>query len=325
MNITRNTYENYFIDYLDGNLSDNEIKILIEFLDKNPDLEEELKDLTSFSKQQETNTITPDLSFSNSLKKEPIFDENESNFDELCISFYEGLLNEKEEQHLLELTESRNDLLHIFEAYSFTKVKANKSITFPNKSALKKHKRILWHQYVSYAASIIFVLGFIFYIQKDKISQQQTTPNSYAKNSYMDYPKVESFKQNSFAHNTNSTTELTNPTLESSTIRNQNPTGNSHKTIAVTYNKKQLEDFEKNNPLSFSRKGKLSYSNLSDLEKHLTELFAEKKINEDDFTPIPNKNVINKQQEIINKQFKLATTIDPMIYQKQILGSQPVE
>lgn len=331
MKINRETYESVFVDYLEGNLLDNDLKILVAFLDDNPDLEQELKELISFSKNTEKNIRNTPFFNTNTLIRKPVFDDTDSNFDELCISFYEGLLSEKEEEQLLELTESRSDLLKTFEAYAHTKLRADKSITFPNKSSLKKHKQILWHQYASYAASIILVIGFVFYIQngKDTLHNTETSPYSYSANSYMDYPKVESFEEESYAYTKASDTEDDSNELmaNNTTIQRQNPTNTVRKTIPVTYNKEQLENFEENNPLSYSRKGKLAYSNLSDLEIHLAELFAEKKIDNISISKdLKSKNNVAPKKDRNYKQtIQLATSIDPFEYQKRILGSQPAK
>ena len=42
MKINRNNYEVFFMDYLDGNLDESVVNDFIEFLQKNPDLKEEL-------------------------------------------------------------------------------------------------------------------------------------------------------------------------------------------------------------------------------------------------------------------------------------------
>jgi len=323
MIIDRNTYESVFIDYLDGKLSDSDLKILISFLDNNPDLEQELKDLTSFSKQLKTSSYsTEKVDFSN-LKRNNILKEEESNFDELCISFHEGLLNEKEEEIFLETVENDELLLHTFETYSHTFIKADKTIEFPNKSALKKHKKILWHQYASYAASLIFVLGFIFFIQDKKENEQIDKNPNYALNSYMDYPKVECLKNIEFA-STNRPNKLkedesTNSNNFSKTIREK------HISRPVEYN-----NIELNNSNFISRKGKLAYSNFTDLEIYLNKIFEEKGINnsalDHNIEKIKNSNQsnpVNSLNQIGN--FRLATSIDPIEFQKQILGSQPIE
>ncbi len=332
MNITRNTYESFFIDYLEGNLSDNEIKLLIQFLDTNPDLEEELRDLTSFSRQQENSLKNTKPFSSKSLKKEPIFNESQSNFDELCIAFYEGLLNEKEEIQLLELVDSQEDLKITFDSYALTKAKPNEAINYPNKSSLKKQKKIVWHQYVSYAASILFVLGFIFYTQNNKTVQEKSKASSYAESTQKEPPAIKSSnnKANTYIHKPIKEDNIKIAKNKYHTIKNQNPVNQTHKTIPVSYDQEVLEDFEDNNPLSYSRKGKLAYANLSELEQHLNKIFAEKEIDKN--LKISKEIKAHKKSlfsqnygslGIFNGNFQLATTIDPIQYRKQILGSQP--
>ena len=43
MKITRDNYEPFFLDYLEGNLDENKIDQFLDFLEKNPDLKEELQ------------------------------------------------------------------------------------------------------------------------------------------------------------------------------------------------------------------------------------------------------------------------------------------
>ena len=44
MDINRQNFETYFIDYLDGRLDPGQVAELLSFLEKNPDLERELKE-----------------------------------------------------------------------------------------------------------------------------------------------------------------------------------------------------------------------------------------------------------------------------------------
>ena len=332
MKINRETYESIFIDYLDGRLSDNDLRSLVDFLDENPDLEQELKDLTEFSKKTELYTkVEPSFS-SKELIKTPIFDQKVSNFDELCIAFYEGLLNEKEEQYLLELSESREDLMLTFESYGQLKIKADTSIVFPNKSSLTKHKKIVWHQYASYAASLIFVLGFIFYIQGEKGVQQNNVPVNYSENkdSNIEVLKEESVKTDSYAYVENTETEVEELTQTNEQVSKKKDVQLAHKVTPVTYDQERLDDFEQHSPLSYSRKGKLAYTNISELEQYLSEVFAEKNIdksfeqeetNEKKITQKENKLFLNDY-----KKLQIATSIeDPYLFRKRILGSQPAE
>ena len=57
MQIDRSNYEIWFIDWLDGNLNSLQVEQLKLFLDQNPDLREELNDLTTM------NLVSPADSF----------------------------------------------------------------------------------------------------------------------------------------------------------------------------------------------------------------------------------------------------------------------
>lgn len=334
MKINRETYEHFFIDYLDGNLSDDEIKVLIKFLDQNPDLEEELKDLTSFSKQQKNiDKLNPKFNLQD-LKKESILEDNSSNFDELCISFYEGELNEKEEQYLLELAESREDLMLTFEGYAHTKAKADFSVVFPNKSKLKKHKKLILPQYFSYAASIILILGVIFYLPKrpDKHQESKKATATITKNTLIKTQK----KKNLIEHNAlvYAKNEIKKQTpqqqirkTDSKNIQEQESSKN-YKISPVMYSQEDLKNSNIDEPIISTRKGKLAYSNLSELEQRLSKTFEKKKINTELFSQEIEQikhPAETKETHQFNSHFQLAISIDPIEYQKQILGSQPIK
>ena len=92
MKINRRNYEHYFIDYLDGKLDPDQEKILLSFLDFNPDLQEELEGLKS------TKLIPGEFSYTN----KDFLLKMVSPFEELCIDSIEQQLNEEEEKHLME-------------------------------------------------------------------------------------------------------------------------------------------------------------------------------------------------------------------------------
>ena len=49
MEINRQNYEQYFIDYLDGKLNEKQVGILMSFLEFNPDLKVEFTDIEKMS------------------------------------------------------------------------------------------------------------------------------------------------------------------------------------------------------------------------------------------------------------------------------------
>ena len=76
--ITRENYEIYFIDYLEGILSSEEVAMVNNFLTVNPDLKEELEIIQGESVQLKSEGSSVDFTF---LKKyATITEENEDEF-----------------------------------------------------------------------------------------------------------------------------------------------------------------------------------------------------------------------------------------------------
>lgn len=207
MKINRETYEQVFIDYLEGNLTDVQLKELIVFLDNNPDLQQELKEITSYAKNKEE-IKKPVFSAKDSLKKDILLQDDKSNFDELCIAFHENQLSEKQENNFLEIIEKSPELSKEFHLYAALKYKPDFSIVYPNKQGLLKKERKIFPAYFSYAASIILIVSFVFYwssqnsktITNSKIEIAKTSLNKqlnvgFSKNSKEKYQAIVSEKK----------------------------------------------------------------------------------------------------------------------------------
>ena len=164
MDINRNNYESFFMDYLDGEMSPDQVIELMSFLKENPDLKTELKDFEKIN--IEPNKIK--FESKRSLKK--AFVVNDLSFDDLCIASLEGDLNE-EETTLFQNWLQHNPLkIKEFELYRKARIIPEK-ITFNYKSTLKKSSvvRILkpkvWG-YFSAAASIIILITLYIFISR---------------------------------------------------------------------------------------------------------------------------------------------------------------
>lgn len=125
MNINRENYEIFFIDYLDGNLSPAGLEELVLFLQKNPDLEDEL-----YSVYHVKLPLSPEK-FDNKLMlkkgQNPTMADNL--WDELCVSFIEGQLNESEKNLLQQNINPANQ--NDFNLFLKTKINPDKRITYP--------------------------------------------------------------------------------------------------------------------------------------------------------------------------------------------------
>lgn len=162
MKINRENYEIFFIDYLDGSLSDDQIKDLESFLLINPDLKEELEGL------ERAILIPQNLSFpeKNSLYRSSLSTKlSEKNFEDHCIAYLEGDLDQNQIAVFEKLIENNPDLKNEFLKYQNTILKKDLSIIFPDKSSLKKKvlplgSAVIYPALSAVAAILIFLIIF---------------------------------------------------------------------------------------------------------------------------------------------------------------------
>lgn len=178
ININRNNYEEYFIDYLDGNLSRSDKQHLFLFLEQNPDLKEELEMF------HEESLVADEVYFEGKqgLKREQIL-HSDNHIDELCIASIEGDLTEKQQADFDRYLKENAEKQQEFVVYTKTKLKANEAIVFSDKYKLKKNESKLFSRKVvsiiSAAASVVLLVGLYFllpekteYLNNQHISQQ---------------------------------------------------------------------------------------------------------------------------------------------------------
>lgn len=168
ININRNNYEEYFIDFLDGNLKQTEREQLFLFLDTNPDLKKELESFDGGL------VMEGEVSYENKsilLKKSLLAEVTSTNFDELCIASLEGELNQAEEKYFQELIHEDPKKRKEFEVFKLTKFPREEAIVFKHKHVLKKiaKPRFKWnYAIISTAASIVILMGIYFLLPKQK-------------------------------------------------------------------------------------------------------------------------------------------------------------
>lgn len=154
MKIDRTNYEAYLIDYLDGNLSDEQWHSVDIFLQENEDIRHEFEGLEEINLNHED--VVFDLK--DDLKRD--FDNCEEANTEYCIGYLEGDLDPIEEirfkSYLTSSEETRNKL----SAFEKTKVIADLDIEYPNKNRLKK-RTVSFYIGRSVAAAALFAGLFI--------------------------------------------------------------------------------------------------------------------------------------------------------------------
>ena len=175
MNINRENYEVYFLDYLDGALSKDLEKELYEFLNQNPDLKTEIDTYEKF------NLLPFDIELPNKekLKKyqTPSITEN---FEEYCIAYFEGDLKKEQEKILLDAIKNDKEKEITFNIFGHLKVKPDYSIHINNKSSLKRidiSLRRLIFRYAALIASVFFIGIFSYYLFLNYFHRNNNKPS----------------------------------------------------------------------------------------------------------------------------------------------------
>ena len=170
IDINRNNYEEYFLDFLDGELSSSDENLLMLFLNENPDLKSELE-LFEADKIPVDNTF-----FENKLelKKSHILSGvTINNFDELCIARIEGDLKRRETIEFDKFIARNEKKEKKYNLYKLTKIQPDNFVVFQNKESLKKSEKKIFvlrknYQWISIAASIIILLAIYLFVPKEK-------------------------------------------------------------------------------------------------------------------------------------------------------------
>ncbi len=165
MNINRNNYEIFFLDYHEGNLTPAMVEELLIFVENSPDLKEEFE---SFEEIIIPVDESVKFDLKKSLKKTSFINTeniNEENYEKFFIAFFENDLNENEKEELLDFIKKNPYLKSEFDFFGKTHLKANEEIIYKNKSLLKKYpffsRKVIYYS-VGIAASLLILFGVYF-------------------------------------------------------------------------------------------------------------------------------------------------------------------
>jgi hypothetical protein len=137
MNINRHNYEAWLLDYIEGNLSAEQVDELLVFLDANPDLKSTLDDYRNISFE-----TGEDIRFDakEALKKTSDTVNNEQFISlELMIAVMEGSCTAEELKIWNTAVESNPKLEQEFQLLQETRLSPDLSIVFDDKEKLKRH------------------------------------------------------------------------------------------------------------------------------------------------------------------------------------------
>jgi hypothetical protein len=227
MNLNRNNYEVFFIDYHDGALSAEQVAELFLFLEANPDLNEEFNNFQAVSIES-SNEIFPER---DALKRGEI---NEQNFSWYMAAAVENDLTVAENKLLenyLQLHPQRNNDVALFHA---TKLEPTAEV-YPNKKALRQPIPFAFNltRNLNYAIAAILLLSFIaggYFIYTKSLVHSGSGVAQLPKNEAA--PQIIPIEKNNSAA-TNEPASIAN----NNSLNNNLPVASTHK---VNFEKSQL-------------------------------------------------------------------------------------
>lgn len=152
MNINRNNYESFFLLYIDNELSVAEKLAVDNFIQVNPDLEEE------FIMLQQTVLKADEVEFGN---KESLFKSatTSSELEESLLLHLDNELDAAAQQNINELIQANVDIQQAWLVLQRTKLQKDESIVFTDKASLyrKERARVIPFPWLRIAAAAIFI------------------------------------------------------------------------------------------------------------------------------------------------------------------------
>ncbi|OFX62330.1 MAG: hypothetical protein A2046_07385 [Bacteroidetes bacterium GWA2_30_7] len=174
MNINRDNYEQYFIDYYDENLSKSQIDELFIFLEANVDAKNEF-----FAYSQEIILIPENISFDAKNQLKQITNDtviSKDNFEKFCVAQIEDDLNKHQQLEFEQFVNTQEIYLKEYNLYKKTILKVDENIVFNHKHELKhyainkiKPSRIYWFASAIAASILLYFMLKINNNEPEKI------------------------------------------------------------------------------------------------------------------------------------------------------------
>lgn len=160
MKVNKENYGRFIVDYYDGQLSSEEERQLMLFLDQNPKFKKEFKSFEDLPVVQDKYLEFPEKQ---SLKKpeiKTVGEITEDNYAEYFVLAQDGELTTEEQQSVETFLQQNPHLQEEYRQLSLTKIMPAESVVFENKELLKQHRVVPLLRYAGLAAAAVLLLLF---------------------------------------------------------------------------------------------------------------------------------------------------------------------
>jgi cytoskeletal protein RodZ len=159
MNINRDNYESWFLDYHEGRLDESAKAEVMAFLQENTELEEEFYSFENFSLGDEAE-VTESYPDKSELRKADTISAD--TVQQWLIAGMEGDLTEEQQNRLAQFLQEHPSYMHDRELFLKTRLEADPTEVFENKAGLRRVKVIPMFStghVLRYAAIVLLLLG----------------------------------------------------------------------------------------------------------------------------------------------------------------------
>jgi anti-sigma factor RsiW len=192
MDINRTTYEEYFLLYLDNELSDEHRRTVEQFLDSNPDLMPEFLALkeTIFESNDQVSFGSKEALYHTSASSTV----NEKNYEEMLVLYFDGELNDVEKKEVESFAVAETGRQASFNLVGKARLIADDSVGYRNKEELYRHEktRRIVPVWMRWSAAAIFLLSagaiWLFPNRSSEPVVAQQQPQQKANNDTNDKP-----------------------------------------------------------------------------------------------------------------------------------------
>lgn len=168
-------YELFALDYVEGRLVGDDLSAFLKFLEKHPEIKDEIDSLNPEMIGFESNA---EFDLKTVLKKEALLSENinSDNYQTYFVAFHEGDLSAQTQEKVIEFVKQHPEKSREFESFSILKFKPDETIHFPLKRQIKKTTPIITlFKGLRVAASVAIILGIAWYFSQLNKDEQQYT------------------------------------------------------------------------------------------------------------------------------------------------------
>jgi len=182
MEINRHNYEEYFLLYIDNELSVAEKHAVDVFVEQNPDLRPELESLQRSLFLPEEKIVFPGIA--GLFRNEHSININADNCEEYFVQYHDGELTASEEKQVEEFVQDHPQHKVDFELVQKARVEADRAIIFENKEVLYKQEKtekvvyLAWLRW-SAAAAVIVIAGLLWF-NKNSLFNGKPAESKYA-------------------------------------------------------------------------------------------------------------------------------------------------